>query len=155
MLALGAASLMPVSRPFTPASQDAPAKPADIDVDAVAQSVRASALWLQGEADATDARLPGHEEKLLRLVDDLRSDLGEPALPFIACTIGEMRADGDGRRNADMNRLLLSLPQKRPHIACVDARELKTHIGDQVHFDTAAQEEIGRRYAAKYFPLAD
>lgn len=37
MLALGAASLMPVSRPFTPASQDAPAKPADIDVDAVAQ----------------------------------------------------------------------------------------------------------------------
>jgi len=112
------------------------------------------ALWLQGEADATDARLPGHEEKLLRLVDDLRADLGEPALPFIACTIGEMRVDGDGRRNADMNRLLLSLPQKRPHTACVDARDLKTHIGDQVHFDTAAQEEIGRRYAAKYFLLA-
>ena len=112
------------------------------------------ALWLQGEADATDARLPGHEEKLLRLVDDLRADLGEATLPFIACTIGEMRADGDGRRNADMNRLLLSLPQKRPHTACVDARDLKTHIGDQVHFDTGAQEEIGRRYAAKYFALA-
>ena len=112
------------------------------------------ALWLQGEADATDARLPGHEEKLLRLVDDLRADLGEAKLPFIACTIGEMRADGDARRNADMNRLLLSLPQKRPHTACVDARDLKTHIGDQVHFDTAAQEEIGRRYAAKYFALA-
>lgn len=111
------------------------------------------ALWLQGEADATDARLPGHEEKLLRLVDDLRADLAEPALPFIACTIGEMRADGDGRRNADMNRLLLSLPKKRPHTACVDARDLKTHIGDQVHFDTAAQEEIGRRYAAKYLAL--
>ncbi len=112
------------------------------------------ALWLQGEADATDARFPGHEEKLLRLVDDLRADLGEAKLPFIACTIGEMRADGDGRRNADMNRLLLSLPQKRPHTACVDARDLKTHIGDHVHFDTAAQEEIGRRYAAQYLELA-
>jgi hypothetical protein len=111
------------------------------------------ALWLQGEADATDVRLPGHEEKLLRLVDDLRADLGEPALPFIACTIGEMRADGDGRRNADLNRLLLSLPQKRPHTACVDARDLKGHIGDSVHFDTAAQEEIGRRYAARYLAL--
>jgi hypothetical protein len=65
-----------------------------------------------------------------------------------------MRADGDGRRNADMNRLLMSLPQKRPHTACVDARDLKTHIGDQVHFDTAAQEEIGRRYAGKYLELA-
>lgn len=112
------------------------------------------ALWLQGEADATDARFPGHAEKLLRLVDDLRADLGEARLPFIACTIGEMRADGDGRRNADMNRLLLSLQQKRPHTACVDARDLKTHIGDQVHFDTAAQEEIGRRYAAQYLELA-
>ncbi len=112
-----------------------------------------AALWLQGEADATDDRLPVHEDKLLRLVDDLRADLREPTLPFIACTIGEMTPDGAGRRKADMNRLLLSLPQKRPHTACVDARDLKTHIGDQVHFDTAAQEEIGRRYARQYLAL--
>jgi len=111
------------------------------------------ALWLQGEADANDARLPVHEAKLLKLVDDLRADLGLPDLPFIACTIGEMSPDGAGGRKADMNRLLLSLPSKRPHTACVDARDLKTHIGDSVHFDTAAQNEIGRRFAAKYFAL--
>lgn len=124
-------------------TQAAPARP----------GIRA-ALWLQGEADATDERLPVHEAKLLKLVDDLRADLASPDLPFIACTIGEMRPDGGVARKADMNRLLLSLPQKRPHTACVDARDLKTHIGDQVHFDTAAQEEIGRRYAEKYFALA-
>jgi hypothetical protein len=45
------------------------------------------ALWLQGEADATDARFPGHEEKLLRLVDDLRADLSEAKLPFIALSL--------------------------------------------------------------------
>lgn len=111
------------------------------------------ALWLQGEADANDARLPVHEAKLLKLIDDLRADLGEPELPFIACTIGEMRPEGNGSRRADMNRLLLSLPTKRPHAACVDARDLKTHIGDSVHFDTAAQNEIGRRFAEKYFAL--
>jgi hypothetical protein len=112
------------------------------------------ALWLQGEADATDERFPVHEEKLLGLVDALRADLSAPDLPFIACTIGEMSPDGPGRRKADMNRLLLSLPSKRTGTACVDARDLKTHIGDSVHFDTAAQEEIGRRYAEKYFALA-
>jgi hypothetical protein len=32
----------------------------------------------------------------------------------------------------------------------VDARDLKTHIGDAVHFDTAAQNEIGRRFAQKW-----
>jgi hypothetical protein len=26
---------------------------------------------------------------------------------------------------------------------------LKSHIGDNVHFDTAAQNEIGKRFAAK------
>ena len=112
------------------------------------------ALWLQGETDATDERITVHEAKLLKLVDDLRADLGLPTLPFIACTIGEMSPDGAGRRKADMNRLLLSLPEKRAHTACVDARDLKSHIGDSVHFDTAAQNEIGRRYAGKYFAIA-
>jgi hypothetical protein len=40
-----------------------------------------------------------------------------------------------------------------PHTACVDARDLKTHIGDAVHFDTAAQNEIGRRFAAKLIEM--
>lgn len=111
------------------------------------------ALWLQGEADATDERLPVYEAKLLKLVDDLRADLGEPDLPFVACTIGEMRDDDGAANRRKMNELLLSLPSKRPHTACVNARDLKTHIGDNVHFDTAAQEEIGRRYAAKFLSI--
>ena len=49
---------------------------------------------------------------------------------------------------------LLALPAQRPFTGCVDARDLRTHIGDSVHFDTAAQEEIGRRYAATYLRLA-
>lgn len=111
------------------------------------------ALWLQGEANANPEGLAVHEGKLLKLVDDLRADLGEPDLPFIACTIGEM---GDSAKLADkakMNQILLDLPSKRPHTACVDARDLKTHIGDNVHFDTAAQNEIGKRFAAKYSEL--
>jgi hypothetical protein len=110
-------------------------------------------LWLQGEADATPAGLAVHEPKLLKLIDDLRTDLAEPALPFIASTIGEMRAATEGRENAAMNRLLLSLPEKRPQTACVDARDLRSHIGDSVHFDTVAQQAIGRRYAERYYAL--
>lgn len=106
-------------------------------------------LWLQGEANANAAGLAVHEARLLKLVDDLRADLAQPDLSFIACTIGEM---GDASKLADkvaMNQILLALPSKRPATACVDARELKTNIGDSVHFDTAAQNEIGRRFAAK------
>lgn len=110
-------------------------------------------LWLQGEANANAAGLAVHEVKLIKLIDDLRADLAQPDLPFIACTIGEM---GDASQLADkvaMNQLLLALPTKRAHTACVDARELKTHIGDSVHFDTAAQSEIGKRFATKLIEL--
>jgi hypothetical protein len=44
---------------------------------------------------------------------------------------------------------------KRPHTACVDARDLKGHIGDNVHFDTDAQNAIGRRYAEQLKKLAE
>lgn len=125
---------------------------------AAAGGVIRGALWLQGEADATAAGLSAHEAKLLKLVDDLRADLGIPDLPFLACTIGEMKQPGDDseriQRKAEMNRLLLSLSTKRPHTDCVDARELTTHLGDFVHFDTAAQNEIGRRYARRFLALS-
>ena len=106
-------------------------------------------LWLQGEANANAAGLAVHEGKLLALVDDLRSDLGEPSLPFVACTIGEMGAASTLAEKVAMNGILLTLPTKRASTACVDARDVKTHIGDSVHFDTAAQTEIGRRFAEK------
>lgn len=111
-------------------------------------------LWLQGEADANEAGLAAHRAHLETLIDSLRRDLNSPELPFIAATIGEMRDERQEFRE-QMNELLLDLPAIRPHTACVDARELKTHIGDSVHFDTAAQNEIGRRYAVAYRQLTE
>jgi hypothetical protein len=108
------------------------------------------ALWLQGESDSPPERRAVYEEKLLKLVDDLRTDLGLPDLPFIACTVGEMK---NAENNAAINKILLALPEKRPHTACVDARDLKGHIGDGVHFDTASQNEIGKRFAAKWVEI--
>ena len=109
-------------------------------------------LWLQGEANANAAGLPVHEAKLLKLVDDLRADLAQPDLPFIACTIGEMGDIRDAPNLADtqaINQILLALSSKRASTACVDARDLHTHIGEMLHYDTAAQNEIGKRFAAK------
>ncbi len=111
-------------------------------------------LWLQGEANANPQELPQHAARLRALVENLRADLGQPKLPFIACTIGEMNEDP--ARLADqkaMNQILLDLPSAVPGTACVDARDLRSHIGDRVHFDTAAQEEMGRRMAAAWRPL--
>ena len=112
------------------------------------------ALWLQGEADARPGSIETYPAALQDLVDRLHADLGVADLPFIACTIGELRPDSADNLKAEMNTILLDLPKHRPGTACVDARDLKGHIGDSVHYDTASQEEIGRRYAAAFLKLA-
>lgn len=111
-------------------------------------------LWLQGEADSRPERLPRYEDALHDLVDRLRADLDDPDLPFLAATIGEIRPDTPDSRRTEINRILLDLPNHRENTACVDARDLEGHIGDSVHYDTASQEEIGRRFARLYLPMA-
>ena len=107
-------------------------------------------LWLQGESDAVADRHEVYQASLLDLVDRYRADLEAPALPFIACTIGSFVERGPFQYASRINDVLLSLPQKRSHTACVDARDLSGHIGDCLHYDLGAQLEIGRRFAEKY-----
>jgi hypothetical protein len=106
-------------------------------------------LWLQGEANANAEELPLHADRLRAMIEAFRTDLAQPDLAFIACTIGEMQPEPRLSDLKSMNDIQLALPKTVPHTACVDARDLKTHIGDSVHFDTAAQNEIGKRFAAK------
>ena len=113
------------------------------------------ALWLQGEADSTPGLQPTYQARLVRMLDDLRADIAVPELPFIAATIGEFRVPASGGPNsrALINADLLALPKQRAHTACVDARDLKGHIGDGVHYNAASANLIGERMAAKYVEL--
>jgi hypothetical protein len=111
-------------------------------------------IWLQGEANSNPQELPQHAERLRAMIEALRADLALPELPFIACTIGEMKPEPLLANLKAMNEIHLALPKSVPHTACVDARDLKTHIGDAVHFDTAAQNEIGKRFATKLLELS-
>jgi sialate O-acetylesterase len=106
-------------------------------------------LWLQGESDATEARYAAYEGKLSTLVQSLRTDLSEPELPFIACTIGTFIDSNSYPRVTEINSTLLSLPQRELHTACVDARDITGHIGDNMHYNTDSQIIIGTRYAAQ------
>lgn len=117
-------------------------------------------LWLQGESDSPEERARVYQARLLELVDDIRTDLQQPDLPFIACTIGSFI----GRRGPQqfpewthwqtINEILLKLPSLRPHTGCVDARDLVDgHMGDFVHYNTGAHQIIGQRFAETYFRI--
>ncbi len=90
-------------------------------------------LWHQGESDAGDKEYLG---KLTALVENLRADLDEPALPFVAGEVNNVPL---------INDQLADLPKKVKHAAIVSSKDLKAY--DRWHFDTASVIVMGERYA--------
>jgi len=113
----------------------------------------AGALWLQGESDSTTKeKLAAYQGRLDQMVADLRKDLKILDLPFIACTIGELKESNVADRKA-INAILLDLPNRVPDTACIDSRSFAKSIGDMVHFDTETQNRHGRLFAEEYLKL--
>lgn len=113
----------------------------------------AGALWLQGESDSgSPERIAKYAAGLKQMIEDLRADTGVADLPFVACTIGELKA-GTKEVRAEINAILLDLPNQVTSTACVDSREFAADIGDSVHFDTPTQVRHGELFARELLGL--
>lgn len=97
-------------------------------------------LWLQGESDNDPVKSVGYFEKLTTLISNLRKDLDDPNLPFIAGEIGYFNTENC------INGMINNLPKKVKNTAVVSAKDLKDR-GDHLHFDTYSARELGKRYA--------
>ncbi|MCA9054229.1 MAG: DUF1080 domain-containing protein [Planctomycetaceae bacterium] len=116
-------------------------------------------LWHQGEGDSGSEETAGtYATRLSKVVEDLRKQLGAPTLPFVAGELGQFlkpeTRDGKPSFWPLVNEQINSLPERLPHSAVVSSAELG-HKGDDVHFDTPALREFGRRYAKKMRVLVD
>lgn len=107
---------------------------------AMRQGVLKGILWHQGESDNDSVHAALYLQKLKTLIDRLRTDLGQPDLPFVAGEIGYFLKENF------INPVLNQLPQRVPNTAVVSAKNL-TDKGDRLHFDTPSARELGKRYA--------
>ena len=105
-------------------------------------------LWMQGEKDAKDLVLAkSYAKRLDATILDLRREFGMPELPFVAALPCVELAERDDRPGAELvSESLKGLPHRVRHTATVDSSGLKS-TGDQAHFSTPSQRELGRRYA--------
>jgi len=105
-------------------------------------------LWHQGETDYRQIRsqptpetrheaMEAYFALLHQFIADLRTDLDAPTVPFIA---GQVNRSFTG-----FNERILRLPEDVPHAAVVSSEGLETM--DESHFDRAAMDKLGRRYA--------
>lgn len=107
---------------------------------AMQQGVLKGIIWHQGESDNDPERAAVYMEKLIRLINRLRTDLQQPDLPFVAGEIGYFNESNH------INSIINQLPQQVHHTAVVSAKDL-TDKGDHLHFDTPSARELGKRYA--------
>lgn len=106
-------------------------------------------LWHQGEADASPAKVATYIANLQKLASDFRSDLNAPDVPIIVGQLGPFY-----KAAHPFNEMLMAnAPKSVPHCLCVSSDGL-TDRGDQLHFDTASQHELGRRYAQAFLSLS-
>ena len=106
-------------------------------------------LWHQGENDA-GKQTENYLEKLRTVIQNFRRELqlGDD-VPFIA---GDMASFYPERLSAHINIIdnaLEVLATEDPTFRYVHTKDL-THRGDNLHYDTASQHELGKRYFEAY-----
>lgn len=101
----------------------------------------AGILWHQGESDGKLA--DSYLKKLSVLISNLRTDLGDPKLPFVVGLVEQ--DDRDGKAPRVINEVLLQLPTRVPNTAVASSEGLLTVDG--THFDSAGQRLLGARFA--------
>ena len=106
-------------------------------------------FWMQGESD-TDGAL--YQTNLTSLISHVRTDFGDPNLPFI---IGQLGAAWTGNAIAQA-QANIGTPGRSTYIhdtLMVPTSDLPI-IFDGMHFNTVGVQKLGNRYAAAYETLA-
>ena len=111
--------------------------------------------WHQGESDSKPGLAESYGARLARMIRDLRADLATPDLPFVGGQLGDFlftRKTNNVPEAITVNEAGTRLPETVAHTGFIRVAGLG-HKGDQLHFDSPAQREMGRRYAAEMMRL--
>lgn len=104
-------------------------------------------LWHQGEANASEKLIPYYMPALKQFVEDLRTDLDMPYLPFIAGELGSWRDN-----YVQFNEMLHSISSNIPFSSYVSSEGCAPN-SDNVHFTREAQFLLGERYAERVLEM--
>jgi sialate O-acetylesterase len=107
----------------------------------------AACLWYQGESDANAQAAPLFREKLGKLIRAIRTDLGQPGLPFLQVQLGPFYGE-PADAFPEWNRVQteqIAIEADLPHVATVAAIDLE--LSDAIHVSTNSEKTLGVRLA--------
>jgi hypothetical protein len=112
-------------------------------------------LWHQGESDSNAENAPTYATRLAAMIVALRKELDAPDVPFVAGELGQYlitRTNNPNMFAKQLNEIFQNLPSRLPLTGCASSDGLKDK-GDGLHFDSASQRELGKRYARQMLEL--
>jgi Carbohydrate esterase, sialic acid-specific acetylesterase len=105
----------------------------------------AGLLWYQGESDAMVLEDANHyKEKMVKFIETVRRDLGNPALPMIYCQVGRcVSSDSPTGWNIVREAQRQIAESGTPNLAMVST--IDTELDDFIHVASSGVEIIGQR----------
>ncbi len=105
-------------------------------------------LWHQGEADANANGIPVYVENLKTLFAKMRTEVGQRKLPIIMGELGYFSKTVN-EQFMKINGVMHQYATKDKRSAVVETKGLD-HKGDNLHFNSEGQRELGKRYATVF-----
>ncbi|MDX2070399.1 MAG: sialate O-acetylesterase [Haliscomenobacter sp.] len=91
--------------------------------------------------------IPLYPENLARLLQNFRTAVGNPQLPVLMGELGAYSQNPEQWKK--INQLIWAHSAKDLFTAVISTQDLQ-HKGDKIHFDSAGQRAMGRRFAEAY-----
>ncbi|WP_437320878.1 sialate O-acetylesterase [Sorangium sp. So ce385] len=122
----------------------------------------AGLLWMQGENEAGWAAAFNYGDTLRGFIAAIREDLGVPGLPVVLGRISDNLYPANGgpiaagkEANIDAVRAAqVAVAEEDPRVAWVDTDDFAPRRSDDTwHFDSAAYQRLGERFAEAYLAL--
>jgi hypothetical protein len=105
-------------------------------------------LWHQGENDATSKEtIEIYDEQLRELFALFRNETDNQALPILLGELGTYSKTDESWR--EINSKIEEFIKTDSNVYLIRTSDLK-HKGDNVHFNSEGQREIGKRFAEKF-----
>jgi len=109
-------------------------------------------FWMQGESDAADTyRANAYENNLRLFIQNIRTDLNSPELPFIIGRIGNKM--GAPLIHYEIVRTAqVHVAETDPFVEWIDTDDFSM-VSDNLHYDSQGLIDLGERIAAAYLTL--
>src|SRR5262249_28744486 len=102
-------------------------------------------LWYQGESDAGGEASQRYAQVFARFIGTVRSDFGQPELPFYFVQIGRFVRAGDSKGWNTVQEAQRLLPERVPNAAVISVIDLE--LDDAIHVGTQGLKRAGQRLA--------